>query len=134
MCVHKYTQDNNLVEGDSGANRPIYLNSSTPEHTEVPPTGHATHGILHILSCSQCSKPAPDRLVLWERSAGLRKPEAPRMPQGDRMLALGSAERYWDPQPPGVLKEAEIKQLAQDRNMGRATQEGSQQAIQPQCW
>lgn len=112
----------------------IYLNSSTPEHTEVPPTGHVTHGILHILSCSQCSPPAPDWLVLWERSAHLRKPGAPRMPQGDRMLALGSAERCWDSQPLGVLKEAEIKQLAQAPTMGQATQERNQQAIQPQCW
>lgn len=50
------------------------------------------------------------------------------------MLALGSAERCWDSQPPGVLKEAEIKQLAQAPTMGRATQERNQQAIQPQCW
>lgn len=50
------------------------------------------------------------------------------------MLALGSAERCWDPQPPGVLKEAEIKQLVQARTVGPATQEGSQQATQPQCW
>lgn len=43
-------------------------------------------------------------------------------------------ERCWDSQPPGVLKEAEIKQLAQAPTMGRATQERNQQAIQPQCW
>lgn len=40
----------------------IYLNSSTPEHTEVPPTGHATHGILHILSCSPV-QPTSSRLA-----------------------------------------------------------------------
>lgn len=47
------------------------------------------------------------------------------MPQADGMLALGSAERRWDPQPPGLLKEAEINQLAQAPTMGQATQEGS---------
>lgn len=47
------------------------------------------------------------------------------MPQADRMWAVGSAERCWDPQPPGLLKEAELKQLTQAPTMGQATQEGS---------
>lgn len=75
------------------------------------------------VASAACS--SPDRLVLWERSTELHKPVAPRMPQGDRMLALGSAERCWDLQPSGVLKEAEIKQLAQAPTLGQAIQEGS---------